>query len=230
MLIQGNIAEKRRNKLAIINSHENVELINTKIIDRKDGNLSVTIFSRSSEKHYIYIGNFQIQMSSDISLTLDELSDVFHRMIAIAENPVEAINKFAQELQQELRNKPEIKLYFDIDTDSNVQSLVNKIIKLLLAPKFYPIRKIDNTGDLVRVEYLEDDEELESIVIYKGYKIHLHKNQNNRWHYRIQNRELLFLELNRKWRRYSRKENAIARAKKQIKEDIFKNWETSMDS
>ncbi|WP_143289343.1 hypothetical protein [Brunnivagina elsteri] len=57
----------------------------------------------------------------------------------------------------------------------------------------------------------------------------MHKNQNNRWYYRIQNRDLSFLELKIKWRRYVKKENAIARAKKEIQEDIFKHWKNRID-
>ncbi|BAZ36974.1 hypothetical protein NIES4101_28950 [Calothrix sp. NIES-4101] len=232
LLIKGNIAERRKHKLTIINSLANHESLSEsqKIIDSPDGYLNVIIPHKNCKSLYINIENHQIKISDDISQTLEGLRDVFHQMLVIAENPVETINKFAQELLQELENKPETKQYFNIDADIDSQKLVNQIIKILLAPKVYPIRKINNNGDLVRVEYLEDDEEFENIMIYKGYTIHLHKNQNNRWHYHIQNRDLLFLKLNRRWRRYSRKENAIARAKKRIKEDIFKNWENSMDN
>jgi Ca2+/Na+ antiporter len=222
LLFKYNNARQKTSKVAVKNPATSMFSNPTKI-ETQDGSFSVTI------PEYINIQNHQIKIASDISKTLDDLGDVFNQMIALAPSPVEAIKEFSEELTQELCKQPEIKVSFDVYGDINEQELVNKIIKILLAPKFYPIKKIDADGDLINIEYLEEDEECESIVIYKGYKIHLHKNQNNRWHYRIQNRTLSFLEIKRKWRRYIKKENAIAQAKKQIKEDMFKNWKNSID-
>jgi hypothetical protein len=209
-------------------SKSKVMFSNASRIDTQNGSNSMTILDNHINNKYINIQNHHIKITDDISETLDELRNIFNEMVALFPSPIVAINQFSGELTQELRKQPEIKASFDIDGDINEQELVNKIIKILLAPKFYPIKKIDADGDLVTIEYIEDDEECESIVIYKGYKIHLHKNQNNRWQYSIQNRNLSFLEIKRKWRRYTKKYNAIARAKKQIQEDIFKNWKNSI--
>lgn len=183
------------------------------------------------ESQYMVISHHNVKISPDISHTLDNLSDIFQQVIAQSPNPIVAINDFAEDLQTQLYKNPEFLSYFCVDGECNAEAAVNQIIKYLLTPTVYPTQKIDGNGNLIRIEYLDESEcNLDkSIFIYKGYRINLHRNERNRWHFRIQKRDLSLLFLRRKPRAYRHKQRAIAAAQKLIREDIFNTWENSMD-
>lgn len=182
-----------------------------------------------SMSKYITIQDRQVEIGDDISQTFNEFRDILMHSIAQSPNALEAISEFAKKLAEELHKYPELKVRLNSDRNVNEQELANNILKLLLTQNHYhQIQKLSAKSDLVYVEYINDDDELydRQTVIYKGYKIHLHKDQNNRWHYKIQRNDLSLLTKN-KSRRFFYREHALATAKRKIKKDKFNKWDFS---
>lgn len=192
-------------------------------------NYQLPISPHTPEIQHIIIRNQPVKISVDITQILESLRDVLQQTITQATNPVIAIQEFAQDLQTQLSQNPELKLYLCVDGDCHEPELVNQILKLLLIPPVYPIQKLDQHGNIVKIEYLEDDKCVPDhcIILYKGYRINLHQNQNKAWAIRIQRPDLSFLEL-RRIRKYRKKANAIAVAQKHIRADIFREWQQAM--
>lgn len=223
---KNNIAYQSKNELISRNTATPI-LNNSGIINVND-NSDLNI-SDSYMEQYITIEDRQVEIGDDVSQAFHEFRDILVHSIAQSSNPLDAVSEFAQNLTEELHKHPEVKLRLNADRNINEQELVNNIIKLLLTQNHYhQIQKLNPSSDLVYLEYLNDDEEFydRQIIIYKGYKIHLHKNQNNRWHYKIQRNDLSFLTKN-KSRRFLYREHALAAAKRKIRRDKFINWDFS---
>jgi hypothetical protein len=217
MLSKNKITSQRKNELVSRN-------LSTQILNNSDLNLQ-----HSYMKQYITIENRQVEIADDVSETFNEFREILVHNIAESSNPLNAISEFAQKLTEELHQHPEVKLRLNADINIHEQELVNNIVKLLLTQNHYhQIQKLNTSSDLVYLEYLNDDEEFydRQTIIYKGYKIHLHKNQNNRWHYKIQRSDLSLVTKN-KSRRFLYREHALAAAKKKIRKDKFINWDYS---
>ncbi len=227
MLSKNQIAYQNKNELISRNAANSI-LNNSGIIDVNDN--SRLNIQNSYIKQYITIENRQVEIADDVSQTFNEFRDILVENIAQSSNPLNAISEFAQKLTEELHQHPEVKLRLNADRNIHEQELVSNIVKLLLTQNHYnQIQKLNTSSDLVYLEYLNDDEDFydRQIIIYKGYKIHLHKNQNNRWHYQIQRSDLSVLTKN-KSRRFFYREHALAGAKRKIKKDKFINWDYSI--
>lgn len=226
MLSKNKIVYQNKNELISRNAANSI-LNNSGIIDLNDNSrLNV---QNSYIKQYITIEDRQVEIADDVSQTFNKFRDILVENIAQSSNPLDAISEFSQKLTEELHQHPEIKLRLNADRNIHEQELVSNIVKLLLTQNHYhQIQKLNTSSDLVYLEYLNDDEEFydRQIIIYKGYKIHLQKNKNNRWHYKIQRNDLSLLTKN-KSRRFLYREHALAAAKRKIRKDKFINWDLS---
>jgi hypothetical protein len=225
MLSKNKIAYQRKNEL--INRNTATPILNSGIINVND-NSGLNI-QDNYIKQYITIEDRQVEIADDVSQTFNEFRDILVHSIAQSSNPLNEISEFAQKLTEELHKHPEVKLRLNADRNIHEQELVNNILKLLLTQNHYhQIQKLNTSSDLVYLEYLNDDEEFydRQIIIYKGYKIHLHKDQRNRWHYKIQRSDLSCLTKN-KSRGFLYREHALAAAKRKIRKDKFINWDFS---
>jgi hypothetical protein len=226
MLSKNNIANQNRNELISRNTATQISN-NSDIINVNDNSKLNT--QDSSIKQYITIENHQVIINDDISETFNEFRDILVHSIAQSSNPLEAASDFTRKLAEELHKHPEVKLQLNADRNIDERELANNILKLLLTQNHYhQLQKLNSSSELVYLEYLNDDEEFydKQIIIYKGYKIHLHKNQNNRWHYKIQRSDLSWLTKN-KSRRFLYREHALAAAKRKIRRDKFIDWNFS---
>ncbi len=219
-----NTATSILNNSGIVNLSDNYNL-------NIQGNTTLSACQEHRMSKYITIQDRQVEIGDDISQTFNEFRDILMHSIAQSPNALDAISEFAKKLAEELHKYPEVKVRLNTDRNINEQELANNILKLLLTQNHYhQIQKLSTKSDLVYVEYINDDDELydRQTVVYKGYKIHLHKDQNNRWHYKIQRNDLSFLTKN-KSRRFFYREHALAAAKKKIRRDKFNNWNDSIN-
>jgi len=193
----------------------------------------------------ITIGGQEVEISSDYSETLGDLKEILNEMIVQSSNVVEAISHFAEELIEELRKQPEIKVSLNAKRDSGEQELVNKIIIDLLTKSYDDISQINQiiqTHQIIRtnqnhnlsnsrnleyvdVEYYIHNQSDRDIKEYNGYKIHLAKDHDNMWSFKIEREGSNFLDLGKQNRTKS-KDHAIGKAKKIIDQDRIQHWKS----
>ncbi|MCC5634218.1 hypothetical protein LC613_43230 [Nostoc sphaeroides CHAB 2801] len=178
-----------------------------------------------------------VEISSDYSQTLGDLKDILNEMMVKSSNVGDAISHFAEELIQELRKQPEVKVNLNETENSSDQELVNKIIIDLLTKSYDQISQItritrtnqiqnlSNSRDLEYVEYYIDNESDRETREYNGYIIHLAKDHDNMWSFRIQRQDSNFLNLSSQ-RRTRSKDNAIGKAKSIIDKDRMSDWKS----
>ncbi|RCJ27284.1 hypothetical protein A6S26_12660 [Nostoc sp. ATCC 43529] len=188
----------------------------------------------------ITIEGQRVEISSDYSQTLGDLKDILNEMMLKSSNAVEAISRFAEELIEELRKQPEVKVNLNEKETSNEQEVVNKIIIDLLTKSYEQISQINqitkitrtnqiqnlsNSRDLEYVEYYIENESDRDTREYNGYIIHLAKDHDNMWNFRIHKEDLSFLDLSSQ-RRTRSKDNAIGKAKSIIDRDRMSDWKS----
>lgn len=191
----------------------------------------------------ITIEGQRLEINSDYSQTLGDLKDVLNEVIVKSSDAVEAISHFAEELIEELRKQPEVKVNLNGKENSNEQELVNKIIIDLLTKSYDQIsqinqitritptyqlqnlRNLSNSRDLEYLEYYTEDESDRNTIEYNGYIIDLAKDHDNMWSFIIQKKDSNFLHLSNQ-RRTKSKDHAIGKAKTIIDKDRMSNWKS----
>ncbi|MBD2479497.1 hypothetical protein H6G79_31405 [Anabaena sp. FACHB-83] len=185
----------------------------------------------------ITIEGQRVEISSDYSQTLGDLKDILNEMIFQSSNVVDTISKFAEDLIEELRKQPELKTNLNAPENFSNQELVNKIIIDLLTKSYDQISQItrinrtnqiqtlSNSRNLEYVEYYIENESDRDTREYNGYIIHLAKDHDNMWNFKIQKEDLSFLDLSSQKRTRS-KDNAIGKAKNIIDKDRMSNWKS----
>lgn len=206
------------------------------IIDTRGGNYNETVQGNYIQgdyiNHHVTIQEHQVEVSSNISHTIDEFKEILAQMMVQNSDPIEAISKFAQELAEELHNHPEVKTHFNATQDTNEKELVNIILKLLLIPT-YSFQRLNNNDNSVPT-YLEEEERDRYIYFYKRYVIDVTKDQNNFWFFKIQPDIYYHLRTTEKIyigsSFYYFSESAISAAKRKIDEIRFNNWKNNIDN
>ncbi|OKH33620.1 hypothetical protein FACHB389_17665, partial [Nostoc calcicola FACHB-389] len=207
-----------------------------RIIDTKGGNYNETVQGNYIQgdyiNHHVTIQEHQVEVSANISHTLDEFKEILAQMIVQNSDPIGAISKFAQELAQELHNHPEVKPHFNATQDTNEKELVNIILKLILIPN-YTSQGLNNNDNSVPT-YLEEEERDRYIYFYKKYVIDVTKAHNNFWFFKIQPDIYYHLRTTEKIyigsSFYYFSESAISAAKRKIDEIRFNNWKNNIDN
>lgn len=208
-----------------------------RIIDTKGGNYNENVQGNYIQgdyiNHHVTIQEQQVEVSSNISHTLDEFKEILAQMIVQNSDTIEAISKFAQELAEELHKHPEVKPHFNATQDINEKELVNIILKLILIPN-YPSQGRNNNDDLIPT-YLEENKEERDryIYFYKRYVIDVTKDHNNFWFFKIQPDIYYHLRTTEKIyigsSFYYYSEYAISAAKRKIDQIRFNNWKNNID-
>lgn len=191
----------------------------------------------------IRIGNREVEINpNDIVETFDEFRDILARSIAQSSNALEAISKFAKELTEELRNRPELKVCFDVNENISEQELVKKIFINLLTQVYDQISKTNQSDlivqpDLIQkiniskgsvfIEHFEVDENNQHNFMYKGYTVNLSYKSSKGWRYIIKRSDS---SIKQSKTLYSLNVYfAIARAVSQIDEEMDANLENSYE-
>ncbi len=208
-----------------------------------DGNQIVTTtigrdHNENKNTKNITVGNRKLEINpNDIIKTFDELRDILAQSIAQSSNALEAISEFINELTEEFRNRPEVKVCFSVDGNINEEELVKKIFKYLLNQGYDQISKINQSNLIVRpelqkknisnssefIEHFEYCGNDEYDVVYKKYTIHLFQEQSKGWLYKIRRSNSPILERG-KITHSCNIYFAIGRAVKQIDKELKNNW------
>ncbi|OUL32498.1 hypothetical protein BV378_00150 [Nostoc sp. RF31YmG] len=202
---------------------------NQRTIDTNSGdyneNIQGNYIKGDNINQHIDIGGSQVEINNDISPSeiCDEFRDILTRNIAQSSNVLDAICKFQQELTEELRKHPEVKVYLNGNIDSNEEELVNNILKILLSQEFYSIESLNNTGQLVTTNLVKDEnkvtEKYKNSIQYRNYTIELLKGKHDRWIYKIYRPDFSILENKTRITSY-KEEDAIKKAKKEINSEM----------
>ncbi|MDZ7960322.1 MAG: hypothetical protein RMY34_20975 [Aulosira sp. DedQUE10] len=243
---------KNQSRLPLVKQVEVVEN-NQKIVEKTvnrtintsgspyNENIEGDFIGRDLVTKNITIEGQRVEISSDYSQTLGDLKDILNEMIVKSSNAVEAISHFAKELIEELRKQPEVKVNLNEKENSSEQELANKIIVDLLTKSYDQISQItritrtnqiqnlSNSRDLEYVAYYIDNESDRDTREYNGYIIHLAKDHDNMWNFRIQKEDSDFLDLSTQ-RRTRSKDHAIGKAKNIIDKDRMIDWKSINNS
>ncbi|WP_341525290.1 hypothetical protein [Nostoc sp. UHCC 0302] len=192
----------------------------------------------------ITIGNKEVEVNpNNIVETFDKFRDILTQSITQSSNALEAISEFAKELTEELRNHPEVKVYFGVDENISVQELVNQIFIYLFTKAYDQINEINQITRIAQhdqnqkiniangsefIEHFEYRGNNEYDIFYRGYTIHLFQEKLKRWLYRIKRSDSsIFVEHSKHSRNIY---FAIGRAIDQIDNEIDMNWKNSINN
>ncbi|WP_127087798.1 hypothetical protein [Dulcicalothrix desertica] len=192
----------------------------------------------------ITVGNREVEIKpNNIVETFDELRDILAQSIAQSSDALEAISGFAKQLTEELRNRPEVKVCFDIDGNANEQEIIKKIFVDLLTLSYDKISEINRNnlivkpGQIQQLNIPNNAEFIESFkycgnneydVLYKIYAIHLFQDGSKWWHYKIRRSNLSILERNNR-HRSANIYFAIGRAINEIEKELKTNWFNNLE-
>lgn len=179
----------------------------------------------------ITIGNREVEINpNNIYQTFEKLRDILAQSIAQSSDALEAISDFARELTEELRNRPDVKIYLDGDKNINEQESIKRIFKFLLTHidavientpmvKSEIIQQINSSDDSAFIENFEKSTSNSYDFSYKNYSVSLSYKSSRGWRYKIKrpngNSEMKSQTLHSRNVYY-----AIARAVEQIDDEI----------
>ncbi|MDF5730763.1 MAG: hypothetical protein PUP92_22775 [Rhizonema sp. PD38] len=176
------------------------------------GNYNESINGNYIQGDYINIQGDQIDISQDLTQILAQLQDILRNIENQGYSAEEAQTQIVNQLAKEIRRKPQLKAKLNFDENTG-EDVYEQLINLLNTSSYF-----GNHKPLRVHNFLEDDNDYEERVSYKGYTIYLETDKDGQWHYRIDG-----LLVDDTGCRYF-KSSAIDEAKGKIDEERFGSW------